>query len=44
MLGQLVVNPDCVFDASRVPETCPERFVDSKELINKFPEESGEEV
>jgi hypothetical protein len=29
-------KPDCVFDASLVPETCLDRFVDSKGLINKF--------
>jgi hypothetical protein len=29
-----------VFDASLVPETCRDLFVDSKELINKFFEES----
>jgi hypothetical protein len=30
------VSLDCVFEASLVPETCPQRFVDSKELMNKF--------
>jgi hypothetical protein len=34
------LSPDCVFDASLVPETCPSRFVDSRELINKFLESS----
>jgi hypothetical protein len=37
---QLLVSPDCVFDASLVPETCPTRFIDSNELINKFLESS----
>jgi hypothetical protein len=32
----LAMRSDCVFDASLVPETCPDRFVDLKELINKF--------
>src|SRR2546427_8106375 len=36
----LLISPDCVFDASLVPETCRDRFVDSKELINKFLERS----
>jgi hypothetical protein len=31
--------PDCVFDVSLVPETCPDRFVDSKELIKQISEE-----
>ena len=30
------ISPDCVFDASLVPETCSDRLVDSKGLINKF--------
>jgi hypothetical protein len=33
---QLLISADCTFDASLVPETCPDRLVDSKELINKF--------
>src|ERR1700680_4439703 len=35
-----LISPDCVFDASLVPETCLERFVDSKELINQVSGES----
>src|SRR6266403_799996 len=35
-LGQLPISPDCVFDASLVPGTCPGRFLDLKGLINKF--------
>jgi hypothetical protein len=31
-----LVSPDCVLDVSLVPETCPNRFVDSRELIKKF--------
>jgi len=31
-----MISPDCVFDASLVPETCLDRFVDLKGLINKF--------
>src|SRR5258708_27873416 len=34
--GQLLISPDCVFDASLVPGTCPGRFLDLKGLINKF--------
>src|SRR5258708_21619820 len=34
--GQLPISPDCVFDASLVPGTCPGRFLDLKGLINKF--------
>jgi hypothetical protein len=34
----LAMRSDCVFDASLVPETCPDRFVDLKGLINKFME------
>jgi hypothetical protein len=34
--GQVPISPDCVFDASLVPETCLERFCDFKGLINKF--------
>jgi hypothetical protein len=30
MVGQLLVSPNCVFDASLVPETCLDRFVDLK--------------
>jgi hypothetical protein len=33
---QLLVSPDCVFDASLVPETCLDRFGDFKGLTNKF--------
>src|SRR6267143_7261710 len=33
---QLPISPDCVFDASLVPGTCPGRFLDLKGLINKF--------
>jgi hypothetical protein len=33
---QLLINLDCVFDASLEPETCLDRFVDWKGLINKF--------
>ena len=33
---QLLISPDCVFDASLVPGTCPGRFLDLKGLINKF--------
>src|SRR6266850_1957312 len=29
------MSPNCVFDASLVPETCRDRFVDSKELIKQ---------
>src|SRR6266404_6054432 len=32
----LAISPDCVFDASLVPGTCPRRFLDLKGLINKF--------
>jgi hypothetical protein len=35
MPRQVPVSPDCVFDASLVPGTCPERFLDLKGLINK---------
>ena len=35
-VGQLPISPDCVFDASLVPGTCPGRFLDLKGLINKF--------
>jgi hypothetical protein len=31
---QLPISPDCVSDASLVAETCPNRFVDSRELTN----------
>jgi len=34
--GQLQAIPDCDFDASLLAETCPNRFVDSRELINKY--------
>src|SRR5260221_13594693 len=33
---QVPISPDCVFDASLVPGTCPGRFLDLKGLINKF--------
>ena len=36
--GQLPASPDCVFDASLLAETCPNRFIDSRELINKYME------
>src|SRR6476661_2831270 len=29
-------SPNCVFDASLVPGTCPARFLDLKGLINKL--------
>jgi hypothetical protein len=35
------VSPDCVFDASLVPETCLGRFVDLKGLTQQV---SGERV
>src|SRR5260221_10415828 len=35
-MRQLPISPDCVFDASLVPGTCPGRFLDLKGLINKF--------
>ena len=34
--GQVPISPNCVFDASLVPGTCPARFLDLKGLINKF--------
>jgi len=34
--SQLPISPNCVFDASLVPGTCPARFLDLKGLINKF--------
>jgi hypothetical protein len=37
--GRVQVSPDGVFDASLVPETCRDQFVDSKELIKQV---SGE--
>jgi len=33
---QVLISPDCVFDASLVPETCPGRLFDLNGLINKF--------
>lgn len=36
MPGQVLVSTDRVFGASLVPETCPNRFIDSRGLINKF--------
>jgi len=38
--GHVLISPDCVFDATLVPETCPDRFVDSREPINKLLESS----
>ena len=38
--GQLPVSPDCVFNASLVPETCRDRFVDLKGLIKQVSGES----
>jgi hypothetical protein len=32
----LTVSPDCVFNASLVPETCSNGFADSRRLTNKF--------
>src|ERR1700722_12776547 len=34
--AKLQVSPDCVFDASLAPGTCPGRFLDLKGLINDF--------
>jgi hypothetical protein len=39
--GYVSISTDCVFDASLVPGTCPNRFVESRELINKFMESSA---
>ena len=38
--GQCLVSPDCVFDASLVPGTCLDRFVDLKGFIQQVPGES----
>jgi hypothetical protein len=38
--GQVLIRHNCVFDASLVPETCPNGFVDSRELINQVYGES----
>jgi hypothetical protein len=35
----LLMSPDCVFDASLVSETCPNGFVDSRELNKQVSEE-----
>jgi hypothetical protein len=37
---QLLISPDCVFDASLVPETWRDWFVDSTGVISQVPEES----
>jgi len=37
-MGQLPISLNCVFDASLVPGTCLERFLDLKGLINKLQE------
>jgi hypothetical protein len=37
---QRLISLDCVFDAPLVPVTCPELFVDSRELIRQVPGES----
>jgi hypothetical protein len=34
--GRQGLSPDCVFDASLVPGTCLDGFVDLKALINEF--------
>jgi hypothetical protein len=33
-----LISPDCVFDASPVPQTYPDRFIDSRELIKQVKE------
>jgi hypothetical protein len=38
--GRSPVSPDCVFDASLVPETCRDRFVDLKGFIKQVSGES----
>ena len=38
--AELLISLDCVFDASLVPETCPNRFVDSRELTRQVSGES----
>ena len=37
---QCPISPDCVFDASLVPGTCPGLLLDLNGLIKKFLEES----
>ncbi len=37
---QWTISPDCVFDASLVPETCADRFVDLKGLTQQVYGES----
>jgi hypothetical protein len=37
----LLTSPDCVFDASLVPKTCPNGFVDSGELNKQVSGESS---
>jgi hypothetical protein len=34
--GQVLISPDCVFDASLVRETCLDTFVDLKGLTSTF--------
>src|SRR5580658_2551155 len=38
--AQLLVRPDCVFDASLVPETWRDSFIDSTGVMSKLPGES----
>ena len=38
--SQLLISPDCVFDASLVPETCLVRFVDLKGFTQQVSGES----
>jgi hypothetical protein len=38
-ISQLLVSADCVFDASLVPGTCLQRFVDLKGFIQQVPRE-----
>jgi hypothetical protein len=40
-LRQILVSPNCVFDASLVPETCLDRFVDLKGFTQQVYGESG---
>src|SRR5580704_14348858 len=42
--SQVPISPDCVFDASLVPQTCPDRFVDSRELVRQIYGEFYEEA
>jgi hypothetical protein len=37
---QLLISRNCVFDASLVPQTCPDGFSDSRKLINQVYGES----